>query len=128
FGVAAFLVVITVLNSFQSEIKNIISSVNPNLMIYSSSGINNPNEFQKELKKLINVPLNSMSNFIYQESIMGLGRQTSAVYIKAIEGTKSSSASNLNPYMHPKNALQTLDVSSKLIEKEINQKTCLMLF
>jgi lipoprotein-releasing system permease protein len=47
FGVAAFLVVITVLNSFQSEIKNIISSVNPNLMIYSSSGINNPNEFQK---------------------------------------------------------------------------------
>ncbi len=120
FGVAAFLVVITVLNSFQSEIKNIISSVNPNLMIYSSSGINNPNEFQKELKKLINVPLNSMSNFIYQESIMGLGRQTSAVYIKAIEGTKSSSASNLNPYMHPKNALQTLDVSSKLIDKKRN--------
>ena len=120
FGVAAFLVVITVLNSFQSEIKNIISSVNPNLTIYSSSGINNPNEFQKELKKLINVPLNSMSNFIYQESIMGLGRQTSAVYIRAIEGTKSSSASNLNPYMHPKNALQTLDVSSKLIDQKRN--------
>ena len=120
FGVAAFLVVITVLNSFQSEIKNIISSVNPNLTVYSSSGIIDPVNYEKELKKLINVPLNSMSRFIYQESIMSLGRQTSAVYIRAIEGTKSSSASNLNKYILPKDALNTLDISSNLIDIKRN--------
>ena len=120
FGVAAFLVVITVLNSFQSEIKNIISTVNPNLTIYSSSGITNPLKFEKELHKLIPVPLNSTSRFIYQESIMGSGKYTSAVYIRAIEGTQSASSVNLNRYITPKNALSSLDQASKLIDNKRN--------
>lgn len=121
FGVAAFLVVITVLNSFQSQIKNIISSINPNLIIYSPSGISNPKKFEKKLETLVPVPIEGMSRFIYQESVMGLGRQTSAVYIRAIEGTKSSLAKDLNQYIFPKNALKTLDQSSPLIDK--NRKT-----
>ena len=120
FGVAAFLVVITVLNSFQGEIKNVISSVNPNLMIYSPSGISNPTKFEKKLETLIPVPVEMMSRFIYQESVMGLGRQTSAVYIRAIEGTKSSFAKDLNRYITPNGALKTIDEPSKLIDKNRN--------
>ncbi len=120
FGVAAFLVVLTVLNSFQSEIKNVISSVNPNLIIYSPSGISNPTKFEKKLQTLIPVPVEMMSRFIFQESVMGLGRQTSAVYIRAIEGTKSSFAKDLNRYIKPYGALKTIDIPSKLIDNSRN--------
>lgn len=120
FGVAAFLVVLTVLNSFQSEIKNVISSVNPNLIIYSTSGISNPTKFEKKLQTLIPVPVEMMSRFIFQESVMGLGRQTSAVYIRAIEGTNSSFAKELNRYISPIGALKTIDIPSKLIDKSRN--------
>ncbi|APJ03848.1 ABC transporter permease [Silvanigrella aquatica] len=120
FGVAAFLVVITVLNSFQAEIKNVISSVNPNLIIYSPSGISNPTQFEKKLETLIPVPIEKMSRFILQESVMGLGKQTSAVYLRAIEGTSSSFAHNLNRYILPHDALNSLNESSQLIDKNRN--------
>ena len=34
-GVAAFLVVVTVFNSFEKELKNILLAANPNVVIYS---------------------------------------------------------------------------------------------
>ena len=61
-----------------------------------------------------------MSRFVFQESIMGLGRQTSSVYIKAIEGTKSSLAQELNKFILPKGALKTLNSPSKLIDSKRN--------
>ena len=122
FGVAAFLVVITILNSFQSELKSIISSTNPNIIIYSQSGINNPVQFEKRLESIIPVPIHSMSRFIYQESVMGLGRQTSAVYIRAIEGTASSSKDSLQKYINPVDALKTLNAISPLIDQTRNTK------
>ncbi|WP_161597538.1 FtsX-like permease family protein [Fluviispira multicolorata] len=120
FGVSAFLVVITVLNSFQAEIKNIISTVNPNLIVFSQYGIQDVKTTEKELKKLIKAPVEGMSPFIYQESVMGLGRQTSSVYIKAIQGTKSASANEVSKFIYPKSALETLNVSSKLIDQYRN--------
>ncbi len=116
FGVAAFLVVITVLNSFQAEIKNIISMVNPNLIVFSQYGIQDVKTTEKELKKLIKVPIEGMSPFIYQESVMGLGRQTSSVYIKAMKGTESASIKELNKFIYPKNALDSINIASKLID------------
>lgn len=120
FGVAAFLVVITILNSFQTEIKNIIASVHPNLIVYSPYGIQNVDEAEKEIKKLIGTEIEHMSRFVYQESVMGFGRQTSAVYIRAIEGTESAAASDLAKFIFPANALSSLNKSSQLIDSYRN--------
>ncbi len=109
FGVAAFLVVITVLNSFQSEMKHIISAVNPNLIIYSTSGIYDPLGFQKKLHTLISEPIENMGRFVYQESVLSLGRNSSTVYLRAIEGTRSASARNLHKFITPQGALRSLD-------------------
>ncbi|WP_158998032.1 FtsX-like permease family protein [Pigmentibacter ruber] len=120
FGLSAFLVVITVLNSFQNELKNIISSVNPNVTIYSPAGVTNPSKLIKELEEFIPAKVEKMSSFVYHESILSSGKETATVYIRAIEGTNSASAVHLNKYLYPENALNTLNVSSPLINKDRN--------
>ena len=120
FGLSAFLVVITVLNSFQNELKNIISSVNPNVTIYSPAGVTNPSKLIKELEEFIPAKVEKMSSFVYHESILSSGKETATVYIRAIEGTNSASSVHLNKYLYPKNALNTLNISSPLIDKERN--------
>ncbi len=120
FGLAAFLVVITVLNSFQNELKNIISSVNPNVIIYSPAGITNPTKFMQEIEEYIPAKIRGMSRFVYQESILSYGRQTSAVYIRAIEGTQSASAKQISKFVYPENALNLLNNSSNFIDNNRN--------
>ncbi|MGY3804684.1 FtsX-like permease family protein [Pigmentibacter ruber] len=120
FGLSAFLVVITVLNSFQNELKNIISSVNPNVTIYSPAGVTNPSKLIKELEEFIPAKVEKMSSFVYHESILSSGKETATVYIRAIEGTNSASSVHLNKYLYPENALNTLNVSSPLIDKDRN--------
>lgn len=120
FGVASFLVVVTILNSFQHEMRHLISSINPNIIVFSPSGISNSVQYESKLKSLITVPVERMSQFVYQESIMGLNRQTSTVYIRAIEGSASSSAEQLNTFITPKDGLKTLDTPSPLIDPNRN--------
>ncbi|WGL59983.1 ABC transporter permease [Pigmentibacter sp. JX0631] len=120
FGLSAFLVVITVLNSFQNELKNIISSVNPNVTIYSPAGLTNPTKLIKELEEFIPAKVEKMSSFVYHESILSNGKETATVYIRAIEGTNSASAVHINKYLFPENALTTLNISSPLIDENRN--------
>lgn len=109
FGVLSFLTVVTILNAFQDQMKSIISSINPNLTIFSPMGISDINFIEKKIKSLIGNEIRTMSPFIYQESILAYGNNTSAVYIRAIPGTQSASAKNLSQYINPTNALATLD-------------------
>lgn len=108
FGVCAFLVVITVLNSFQNEMKHIISSVNPNIIIFSQNGLNDYENFGEALKSKIGPALKKQSPFIYSESILSFHQQTSAVYIRAIDGEKSASLEQLSPLVTPKNSIHSI--------------------
>lgn len=120
FGVAAFLVVVTILNSFQLEMKHIISSINPNLVVFSPRGIENISEFEKDIPELLQEPVQKVSPWIYQESILALGPRTKAAYIRAIAGTHSASADKLSPLIQPQGALASLDVSSPLLSASGN--------
>lgn len=113
FGVSAFLVVITVLNSFQNEMKHIISSVNPNLVVFSPSGITEVDNFQHQLNDMLGTSIEKQSKFIYSESILSFKQQTSAVYIRAIDGENSVSATQLANRITPKGAFQTINEPSK---------------
>lgn len=120
FGVAAFLVTVTILNSFQYEMKRLISATNPNLIVFSPSGIPDVLDYENQLKSMIEVPVERMSPFVYQESVLGLGRQTSSVYIRAITGSSSASAEQLTHFITPQNAIKSLDQSSTLIDGNRN--------
>jgi lipoprotein-releasing system permease protein len=112
FGVSAFLVVITVLNSFQNEMKQIISSITPNLTIFSQTGIQHPEQFEHELSVKFGADLVKQSKFIFQESILSFKQQTSAVDIRAIDGKNSPSAEQLSLLISPKNAFSTINTST----------------
>lgn len=120
FGVAAFLVTVTILNSFQHEMKRLISATNPNLVVFSPSGIPDVSTYENQLKSMIEVPVERTSPFVYQESVLGLGRQTSSVYIRAITGSASASAEQLSHFITPKNAIKSLDQPSPLIDDNRN--------
>lgn len=116
FGVAAFLVIVTILNSFEIEMKHLIASINPNLVVFSPSGIPDAPDYAEKLKTLIGSPLEKSSPFVYQESTMGFSRATSSAYIRAIPGSKSASADQLAKFISPQGALATLDQQSSLID------------
>lgn len=114
FGVLSFLIVVTVLDAFQTQMKSIISSVNPNLTIFSPMGITNSKNIEKKIVSLLGNQIDKINPFIYQESIIAYKKQTSAVYIRAIPGTESSSAQNLSSFISPQNALSILNNPSTI--------------
>lgn len=120
FGVTAFLVVVTILNSFQQEMKHVISSINPNLVVFLPNGIDNVSAFEKQIPNLLQEPVKKVSPWIYQESILALGHHTKAAYIRAIAGTQSASAAKLEPLIEPQGALASLDVASPLLSASGN--------
>lgn len=109
FGVLSFLTVVTILDAFQMQMKSIISSVNPNLTIFSTMGISDVKFVENKIKNLMGKEIEKISPFIYQESILAHGNNTASVYIRAIPGIKSASADNLSQYIHPTSALIEFD-------------------
>ncbi len=112
FGVISFLTVVTVLNAFQIQMKETIASINPNLTVFAPMGISDLKKTEKKILDLEKSKIEIISPFIYQESILANKKQTSSVYIRAIQGTKSSSAENLEKFIKPRNSLDLLDRKS----------------
>jgi len=113
FGVISFLTVVTILDAFQAQIKSTILSVNPNITIFSPMGISDLTQNEKKIVSLEGSNFNKISPFIYQESILAYKKNSSAVYIRAIPGTKSSSALSLSNFIYPREILSALNSKSE---------------
>jgi lipoprotein-releasing system permease protein len=114
-GVCGFLVVTTVLKSFEMQLKQTIYAANPNVIVFSPGGIPNASSLINSLLKISPYPLKHLSRFIYQEVILTHKGIASAAYVRAIEGTHSASASELIPLLSPLTALQELNTPSSVI-------------
>lgn len=63
-GVAAFLVVVTVFNSFEDELKNILLAANPNVVIYSlPNGIPDASELAQKFKRVMQLTSSGLVGF-----------------------------------------------------------------
>jgi len=110
FGVAAFLVVVTVFNSFENQLRHILIATNPNLVVFKlPAGIPYARKFAKELEQKIEKPFTHISLFEYSEVVLVKGERTAAVVLRGIEGEKSASAPDLARTIVPKGALATLN-------------------
>jgi lipoprotein-releasing system permease protein len=130
-GVAAFVVVVTVFNSFEDELKQTLLGANPNLVVHDfPRSIPNAREFQEKVSQLLGPELRSMSLFEYNEALLNKETQTATVVVKAIEGTKAASSVDLTKYIEPPEALSLLNEShfpksqqhSKTQQKPLNDK------
>jgi lipoprotein-releasing system permease protein len=115
FGVAAFLVVVTVFNSFEGELRRILLSANPHLVVYNfPAGIPDARTVASELRAAIRQPVAEASLFEYSEGILSRGMRTATVVLRGIEGDRSSNAKDLAAVVTPANAIALLDQPSQL--------------
>lgn len=110
FGVAAFLVVVTIFSSFEKELRSILFAANPNLIVFKfPKGIPSALDFQKDLAEMIPKPVRGMSRFEYSEALLSKGGRSALAVVRAVEGQKSANAPELDKIIRPAGALATLD-------------------
>ncbi len=110
FGVAAFLVVVTVFNSFENELKSLLLAANPNVFVVNlPDGIKDARNYMENLKKQVPASVEGMSLFEYNEVILSKENHTAAVVLKGIEGAHSASAKDMARAIRPKGALEELN-------------------
>lgn len=113
-GVAAFVVVVTIFNSFEKELKTILFSVNPNLIVFQlPGGIPKATKFMEELGPAIPFPIKSMSLFEYSENILGHEGFSATAIFRGIEGERSAGRQELEHVVHPLGALSTLNTGAR---------------
>lgn len=110
FGVAAFLVVVTVFNSFENQLRQILLAANPNLVVFKlPAGIPYADTYRQELAKRISKPVESIALFEYNEVVLSKGNRTAAVVLRGIQGEASASGPDLARTIRPQGALATLN-------------------
>lgn len=109
-GVAAFIVVVTVFNSFESQLRDTLLGANPNLVVHNfPKSIPAARSFEADLVKILGPEVRKTSLFEYNEVLLSKDGRTATVIIKGIEGTRSASAVDLRRFIRPPEALALLD-------------------
>lgn len=118
-GVAAFLVVVTVFNSFQKELKNILLAANPNVVVYAiPRGIPDAREVAAEVRQSHADLVERVSLFQYSEALLSFGPQTATAVIRGIEGVEASSAPALQRFIEPQSGLDALGIPGLVMADE----------
>lgn len=108
-GVAAFLVVVTVFNSFEKELKSILLAANPNVVVYAiPRGIPDARDVVADIRSRHADLVDRVSLFQYSEALLSHDTHTATVVVRGIEGKEASTAPDLQRFMDPKSALDAL--------------------
>jgi lipoprotein-releasing system permease protein len=111
-GVAAFLVVVTVFNSFEKELKHILLAANPNVVVYAlPGGIPDAAELARKIQAENSADIERVSRFQYSEALLSFGPQTATAVIRGIEGLHASSAAELSRFVQPAHAMDAINES-----------------
>ncbi len=117
-GVAAFLVVITVFNSFENRLRTLLMAANPQLIIFKfPDGIPNVDSEIEFIKSETTYPIQSMSRFEYTEAILTKDAQSTTVILKGVEGKEGASYSELKHIVNPPGVLDSF--STSLVEQRL---------
>lgn len=113
FGVAAFLVVVTIFDSFKKDLQSILRAANPHLVVYSiSNPIPDARNFLEEVRQGLSFSVDRMGLFEYTEGLLSHGHLTGAVVVRGIEGTRAANAADLEGRISPAPGLGLIDSES----------------
>jgi lipoprotein-releasing system permease protein len=108
-GVAAFIVVVTVFNSFESQLRDTLLGANPNLVVHNfPKSIPAARALEAQLVEMLGPQVRRTSLFEYNEALLSKDGRTATVIIKGIEGSKAASAIDLRRFIKPPEALSLL--------------------
>jgi lipoprotein-releasing system permease protein len=108
-GVAAMIVVLSVINGFEKELRNRFLAANAHVMAYRfPSGLQDYDLWQTQIKKDFSSEVSHISPFVYSESMIRRNYQVHSVIIKGIYPNKRELVQSIEAYIRPKAALTKL--------------------
>ncbi len=95
-GVASLIVVISVMNGFDAEVKDKIIGTYAHVVITKDSGINDPVKLTADIEKLPGVV--NASTFITGQAVLENGKSFNGVLVKGIDPAKEAEVSSIIKY------------------------------
>ncbi len=122
-GVMALIVVISVMNGFDKELREKIVGVNPHIYIEKEGGIENPEELLAGLDNTEHII--GASPFINGQALFKADREVRGVLLRGVDPLRERKVSNIEKYL----AAGTLDLNEEdiIIGKELAERAYLSL-
>jgi len=115
-GTAAMIVVLSIFNGFETQLRNNFLAANAHVIMYQNQGIKDHHHIEKATNKLLMQDrLSGTAPFVYAETMAEHGSGLVNVMIKGIDPIKREDVQSIRGIIHPKNALIKL-------QKEMNAK------
>jgi len=115
-GVATMIVVLSVINGFESELRNRFLAANAHVLMYRfPSGLKDVDHWEKNVKKFIGSELTGISPFIHAETMGRKEGLIHAVLVKGIDPVKRQSVQDLKNIIRPVTALDRLEDEMLLV-------------
>jgi len=114
-GVAAMIVVLSVIDGFETELRNRFLAANAHALIYRfPAGLTDPEKWQKDVETKFGTQITGVSPFIHMETMARSNGVMNQALIKGISPALRSKVQELKPFIFPPTALESL-------QKEITQ-------
>lgn len=108
-GVAALIVVVSVINGFEHELRERFLASNAHIMVYRyPAGMENPHEWGRIIKKDFKGEVKGSSAFIHYETMLKSKNAMHGVLVRGIEPREREKVQSLKGLVQPDNALDQL--------------------
>ncbi len=108
-GVAAMIVVLSVINGFEDELRKRFLAANSHIMIYQfPAGMVAPNEWANEVKKDFPKDIKAISPFVHGETMIRKDSMMHPLMIRGISPDAREGVQSLRSIVRPKSALDRL--------------------
>ena len=109
-GVAAMIVVLSVIDGFETELRNRFLAANSHVLIFRfPSGMTEPQKWQDDVEAKFAKDVTGVSPFIHMESMARYKGAMHQVLVRGISPSKRAKVQDLNKFVRPLTALTPLD-------------------
>ena len=129
-GVAAMIVVLSVINGFETELKNRFLAANAHILAFNfPGGLEKPEVWAEKIQRDFGVHLTGMSRFVHYETMARKNSMLHATLIRGIDPAKRQDVQDLRPLVEPASALDELqaELQAELQGKSGNQPSPIIL-
>lgn len=109
-GVATMIVVLSVINGFETELRNRFLAANAHILMYRfPAGLSDVDQWEKNVQNFIGSEITGVSPFVHMETMGRKEALIHAVLVKGIDPVKRQSVQDLKNIIRPAKALESLE-------------------
>ncbi len=116
-GVATMIVVLSVINGFETELRNRFLAANAHILMYRfPSGIRDSRQWEKKIFSSLETEITGISPFIHSETMGRKDSMIHSVLVRGIDPVKRQNVQDLKGIVRPESALTLLEEEFKTQE------------